>query len=150
MKKVWGILTGIAAGVGAMFFLDPRSGRRRRIHLRDKLLQAKRLTRRQAVAAVSDIGHRLRGAALNTRKALRLSHEEIPDAVLLGRIRTKLGRLVSHPHSVHTTVYNGVVRFDGSLPRSEMGTLLREVQGIPGVKGIQNDLTAYEESEMHP
>lgn len=35
---VWGMLTGLAVGVGGMFILDPQSGRRRRALARDQIV----------------------------------------------------------------------------------------------------------------
>jgi uncharacterized membrane protein len=139
------LLVGGALGALAMYFLDPREGRRRRARTRDKVVHAgKRLNEAGKVTA-RDTVHRAYGVLANARKLF--AHEEVDDAVLVERVRAELGRTVSHPHAVEVAADRGHVTLSGPVLSEEVRALLRCVRGVPGVKAVSDRLTVYESAE---
>lgn len=139
------ILVGGALGALAMYFLDPREGRRRRARTRDKMVHAgKRLNQAGGVTA-RDTVHRARGVLATARKLFE--HDEVSDAVLIERVRAELGRAVSHPHAVVVAADHGHVTLSGPVLSEEARPLLRCVRGVPGVKAVSDRLAVYEDAE---
>jgi hypothetical protein len=64
--------------------------------------------------------------------------EPVPDEKLVARIRSKMGRYVSHPHAVHVEANNGEVTLSGSILAHEASKFLRCVKGIAGVGNVNN------------
>src|ERR1044071_1449127 len=139
------LLVGGALGALAMYFLDPREGRRRRARTRDKMVHAgKRLNEAGRVTA-RDTVHRARGVLATARKLFE--HEEVSDAVLVERVRAALGRAVSHPHALEVAADHGHVTLSGPVLAEEARPLLRCVRGVPGVKAVSDRLAVYEDAE---
>src|SRR5687768_11764203 len=91
-------ISGLAVGAAAMYFFDPRSGRRRRAVARDQLLHALHAAEGSVERLAHDAGNRARGTAARTR---RLVPAEPPaDQRLAARARSALGRLTSHPGAI--------------------------------------------------
>jgi uncharacterized membrane protein len=127
-------LTWSALGAGLMYLFDPNLGRRRRHVLRDKLVHYARKTRDCCDATFRDVYHRTVGLAYETRASF--SHEEVADEVLVERVRSKLGRVVSHPHSVQVCAAEGVVYLAGTVLQDEAENLLSTVKSIRGVRDL--------------
>src|SRR5262245_6596569 len=139
------LILGSALGALAMYFLDPREGRRRRARTRDKVVHAgKRLNEAGKVTA-RDTAHRAYGVLASARKLF--AHEEVDDAVLVERVRAELGRTVSHPHAVGVVADRGHVTLSGPILSEEVRALLRCVRSVPGVKAVSDRLTVYEDAE---
>jgi len=68
--------------------------------------------------------------------------ESVTDEVLVARVRTRLGHVLSHPHEVKVRADNGVVTLEGKLTHAERRLLREEVKAIPGVKRINDQLKA--------
>jgi uncharacterized membrane protein len=105
-------LTAALFGAAGMFLLDPTEGRRRRAVLRDR------------------VAH---GAA-------RLTTREVSDAVLLDRVRTRLGRVVSVPHAVAVSARDGAVTLTGTVSPHEHGRLVLAASLVPGVVDVVDHL----------
>ena len=73
------IFLGGALGALAMYFLDPREGRRRRARTRDKMVHAGKKLNEAGKVTARDTVHRARGVLASTRKLFK--HEEVPDEV---------------------------------------------------------------------
>src|SRR5438105_529181 len=138
------ILVGGALGALAMYFLDPHEGRRRRARTRDKMIHAGKKLNEAGKVTARDTVHRARGVLASTRKLFK--HEEVPDEVLLGRVRAELGRVVSHPHAIEVRSDQGHVTLSGPILAEEVRPLLRCVRHVPGVKAVSDQLTVYEDS----
>jgi hypothetical protein len=133
------MLAGIGIGAGLMYFLDPERGRRRRALARDRLAHVRRLGANAMGSTSRDLAHRASGAAARVRRTLR--REQVDDAVLMERVRSRLGRLVAHPHAVSVTARDGVVTLRGSVQRSEVKRFLRRVGRIRGVRDVISELS---------
>lgn len=144
MRDVLGKIAALAAGAAAMYYLDPQMGRSRRTLLRDRVVGASHI-----------MGRRLRGdaryAADHVKGVLATGHldrmSRSPpqnDAQLRERIRSRLGRLVSHPRAIEVEVDKGVVRLSGAVLAKELDGLLSQVRDMPGVMRVFNALSAHE------
>lgn len=123
-----------ALGAGLMYFLDPNLGKRRRHQVRDRMLSQSRKLKDAADATARDVWHRSIGLAHESRASL--SHEEVSDQVLVERVRSKLGRVVSHPHSIQVCADDGVVCLSGVVLADEAENLLKTVKSVRGVKDV--------------
>src|SRR5689334_14475452 len=143
-----GLLFGAGLGAAAMFLLDPARGKRRRALLRDKLAQATRMTGDCLDVTTRDVTNRTRGWYSEIKS--RLSSEQPDDAVLVDRVRAKLGRVVSHPSAITVMAQNGTVTLTGPVRADEVPHLLSCVKWTAGVQHVNNDLDIHEAAENHP
>src|SRR4051812_46828809 len=88
------LVGGVAMGAGLMYVLDPGRGARRRALLRDRGRRTVRRAGSGIEPTARDVRQRVRGVVAGTRRRWR--RESVGDEVLEARVRTELGRLVSH------------------------------------------------------
>lgn len=143
-RKTTAVIAGLGAalGAGVMYLLDPSHGRRRRALVRDKLNKAGHETADTAGRAARDVKNRAKGLAHETRK--RLEGEEVPDDVLVNRVRSELGHVVDHPGAVTVTALGGRVTLSGHVKPQEVETLAERLAHVAGVEGIENRLEVSE------
>jgi uncharacterized membrane protein len=141
-------LGGLGAGAGLMFLLDPRSGRRRRAHVRDELRHDARSVAAGAGKTVRDVAHRSRGLVARVRAAVR--RRSAPDQVIEGRVRALLGRICSHPGAIDVVSDNGRIQLAGAILESEHHGVVSAVSGIRGVRGISDMLHPHPSAEQVP
>ncbi len=134
----WRWLAGLGAGAGLMYVLDPSSGRRRRALLRDKARHTARLTGDTVRRTVADVRHRAEGLVATTEAVFESG--PVHDAVLVERVRSKLGRLVAHPRAIDVTSHDGVVTLSGPILRHEARRLVRRIAVLPGVRTVEDNL----------
>ena len=75
------LVGGIAAGIAAMFLLDPQDGRRRRALLRDKLGKWSRVAAREARGRSKDLANRTQGLVHDVRTAIPIRAEQPAEPV---------------------------------------------------------------------
>ena len=133
------------AGTGAalMFFLDPSRGNRRRSLVADKTTKFVRLAGRTIVGTAQDVSNRTHGVAALFRS--RFSDEPPSDEVLAERVRSKIGRIVSHPHEIEVSARHGAITLRGHVPRNEVRELLSRVSSIADVEYVRSQLKTYSE-----
>lgn len=148
MNKALTLGAGIGLGTGAMFLLDPDRGKRRRALLRDKIIWAARKTGDAIDTTARDVRNRAHGVAAELQS--KLSGTEIDDGTLRERIRSKLGRVVSHPSAVDVMVENGTVTLRGPILASEVSGTESCVKNVLGVKEVRNELEVHDAAEHHP
>ena len=127
-----------------MYFLDPNRGGRRRALLRDKLARAANKGADAVDATAKDLRHRAEGAVATTRA--RLTTREVPNDVLEARVRSKLGRVVSHPRSIEVEAQDGTVTLRGPILAHEVKPLLRTIRSVPGVSDVHEQLEIHEQA----
>jgi hypothetical protein len=140
--------TGLGIGTGLMFLLDPNQGKRRRALLLDKCYSAARKTGEGVGVTARDLRNRTQGIVSGVQS--RLSSEPVDDSVLVDRVRSKLGRIVSHPKAVNVSSQNGRVVLSGPILTTEVAELLACVNRVSGIKEVINQLDTHDESENHP
>jgi uncharacterized membrane protein len=135
-------------GTGLMYYFDPKDGRARRNRLNDKLVHAGNCFKSGFSKAGRDIRNRTRGVFASARRLF--SFRAWGDEVLAQRVRSQLGRIVSHPGAIEVTAQNGHIGLTGPVLAHEIGHLLGHIHAIKGVKAVENRLDAYDESGQIP
>ena len=139
-RTVW---IGTLLGAGLMALLDPQRGRRRRALLRDKVVRAAGAVGDAARLTWRDLRNRTRGIVAEVRHAA--GGPTVPDQVLAERVRSRIGRLVSHPGAVDVSVSGGRVTLTGSVLESEADRLIAGVKKTRGVEAVEESLSVHAE-----
>ena len=142
MNRGLTLLGGMGLGAALMYLLDPERGRRRRALARDKAVHLAHRTDDALAETSRDLSHRAQGLAATSRA--RFSDEAVPDEVLVARVRSKIGRVVSHPHAIAVTAEQGRVTLSGPVLRDEADNLLAAVASVRGVAGVENGLEVHD------
>ena len=142
------LLLGGAVGALAMYFLDPQSGRRRRARTRDQVVHAARKANEAGKVTARDTAHRAAGLVAGTRRLFQ--REDVGDEALVARVRSSLGRVVSHPHAIEVGASDGHVTLDGPILAHEVRGLLRTVRSVAGVRGVSDRLEVHQDSNGVP
>jgi hypothetical protein len=141
MRKMLTLITGLGLGAALMYVFDPDKGRRRRALARDKadhvLHKAGDLIQRSRRRTINRVTGMLAGVRA------RLTAQRVDDDVLVGRVRSRMGRVVSHPGLIQVTADNGRVALRGRILAIEADALLRCVESVTGVVDVENKLVAY-------
>ena len=141
------VLTGLGLGAGLMYFLDPARGARRRARMRDRLTHASRVTGEAAGATGRDVANRAAGVAARIR-----GNREggVDDSVLRERVRSQIGRAISHPRAIRVDVADGIVSLSGPILMDEVSPLLSAVERVRGVRDVVNQLEEHHEPGRIP
>lgn len=143
MRSKLRFLGGLVAGLGAMYWLDPRIGGRRRALVRDGAFRMRRKLERGVDATLRDIANRVQGGVASLRS--RFGDDSATERVLHERVRSRLGRWVSHPHAIGVTVESGGrVILHGPIMADERAKLVTTLSSIRGVTEIDDRLEAYD------
>jgi uncharacterized membrane protein len=142
------LLTGLSVGAGLMYFLDPERGRRRRALIRNQLTHSAHVGADAIGATSRDVIHRATGAMSRARGVFDRTPAD--DVVLIERVRSQLGRLVSHPHAIDVDVRNGVVTLHGPALQAEVPRLLGAVERVRGVREVVNALDEHKQAGNVP
>jgi uncharacterized membrane protein len=148
MKSELKVLVAAGVGAAAMYYLDPQRGRYRRALVRDGLVHAQHQAGRELGVVRRDARNRFAGVGARLRS--RLDGRPPDDAVLEARVRTCLGRVVSHPGSIGVHAQNGAVRLTGPILEDEVPLVLASVRRVHGVTGLRDDLEVHAEPGRVP
>ncbi|MGH9937003.1 MAG: BON domain-containing protein, partial [Blastocatellia bacterium] len=141
IKRATAAGVALGAGAGLMYLFDPDRGARRRARLRDMATHTINKTGSAAGAASRDLTNRARGFAAQASSILR--SENTDDDTLVARVRSKMGRAVSHPGAIEVSALDGLVKFSGDILAQEVDTLLSCARSAPGVRGLDNQLRIH-------
>jgi hyperosmotically inducible periplasmic protein len=148
-------LPALAAGAAIEFFLDPRSGRRRRTLVRDRARAAVHRRSRQAQRQVRYEA----GKLVRLRYAVRPRREpaaELDDTSLVRKVRSELFRDRTIPKGqISINADRGIVVLRGALDdEAEIARIERATRAIAGVRDVENLLhiagTPSPHSHPHP
>jgi len=131
----------LGAGAGVMYLFDPDRGASRRARLRDRATHTINKTGSAAGAASRDLTNRARGFAAQAGSILRSGDTD--DDRLVARVRSKMGRAVSHPGAIEVRALDGLVRLSGDILAREVDALLSCARSAPGVRGLDNQLRIH-------
>ena len=141
-------LTAAGLGAGAMYFLDPGHGARRRARARNVCAHLTHQTSNAAATTTRDVRHRLQGIVASLRSAVR--YENVDDEVLKERVRSTMGHHVSHSHAVQVGASNGVVTLKGLILEEEAAGLIRTIRRVRGVRQVIDALERHERGARAP
>ncbi|MBM3337150.1 MAG: BON domain-containing protein [Betaproteobacteria bacterium] len=128
---------GIALGALAMYIADPVQGRRRRALIQDKLTHVTHSTSRMMDQTLHDAHNRWSGLQASAIRMISpLQAKPIDDHVLEARVRSRLGRAMSHMREVGVHAHQGAVTLSGNLDSEEQEKVFRLVAAIPGVESV--------------
>ncbi|HEY2975962.1 MAG TPA: SRPBCC family protein [Pyrinomonadaceae bacterium] len=139
---------GIGLGAALMYMLDPDRGSRRRVLVRDKLASAANAMPKAIGVTARDLSNRAEGLASQVTSLF--SSKEVPDEVLVERVRSKMGRVVSHPHAIQVKADHGRVTLSGPILAREVDDLLATVSLVTSVTDVDNQLEAHEQADNLP
>ena len=114
MTSKTSVIGGFGLGAGLMYLLDPDRGRRRRAMVRDRI--SSRIGDSEAFLGKTarDSANRARGLLARTRTRVTPGGR-VSDEVLAERVRSKLGRYVSHPGAIEVDAQRGRVVLRGPI-----------------------------------
>jgi len=149
MKKSAWLCSGMSAGALLMYVFDPQAGRRRRSLLHDKSIHYGRMLREGSLTTLSDVRNRLKGlrAGLGSMTA---GEGDVPDSVLESRVRSRLGRVISHPGWLEVKADHGEVVVAGHIPEREKSRLLATVVAIRGVRKVDEQALITDPDDKVP
>lgn len=137
-------LLGVAAlGAGAMYYLDPDNGRRRRALVADRACSVTNDLRDYMDKQTKRGADQMQGMMARFRS--RLSAPPPSDQQLLGQVRAHLGRVVSYPRAVETDVQQGRVMLRGDVLADEFNLLMAELWSLPGVAAVDSTVSLHTE-----
>ncbi|HKY02084.1 MAG TPA: BON domain-containing protein [Burkholderiales bacterium] len=147
ITSAWAL--GAVMGAATMYLLDPNRGRQRRAQLQDQALKAGRHASQLLDAGVRDLSHRL--SALPHRLQMLVESEHLVDDLrLIERVRSKMGRYVSHPAAIVVSALDGEVILSGSILETEHREAMPALRHVPGVREIVDRLTVYQRADGIP
>ena len=142
MRNNWlTFLIAAGCGAGLMYFYDPRCGRRRRSLARDQMMAAGNRAARQLDRTLKHTRNRMRGIMAETASHFR--HDEPLDDVLVERIRSKMGRVVTSPSAIEVKACDGHVELRGEVQAEEVEALMACIRNVPGVCSVDNQLDIF-------
>jgi uncharacterized membrane protein len=141
-------LTGVGMGAGMAYLFDPIQGNRRRALLRDQVLHGLTKSCAGADATWRDIRHRSYGTMAQMRGMVE--SDDASDEVITARVRSKIGRYVSHPSAIEVKTENSCVCVSGPILAYEVDDLLDAVASVKGVYEVENQLDVHETAENIP
>jgi hypothetical protein len=142
------LLGGAGVGASLMYLLDPDRGRRRRAITRDKAKSVVRHGGDALSRAARDLENRARGTVSVVRT--KWSGDSVGDDVLIARVRTQLGRVVSHPGAIEVGSEQGCITVSGTILKREVDALIEAISKVPGVREIRNELEAHSSADRIP
>jgi hypothetical protein len=139
-----GFFAGLGAGAGLMYLLDPDRGRSRRVRLEEQASSAFHDTMEEAGRTAKNLENRARGVVAKLRSACA-EETPVPDERIEARVRSRLGRVASHPHAIHVEVRSGVATLTGPVQEGEAEKIGEAVRRVKSVQSVENKLEAKPE-----
>ncbi len=148
MGNPFTMLKHIGLGAGLMYLFDPQLGRSRRARMANQLRGTLNELTDTFDEGVRDIRHRAYGTLAEARSGL--TADDADDRVIVERVRSKMGRWVSHPRGIEVSSRGGLVTLRGPILRAEADRLLEVVSGVRGVREVIDRLEVHESPGSHP
>jgi osmotically-inducible protein OsmY len=134
-------LSGILIGLGLAFLLDPDRGAGRRARVRDQAASAGRRLADNLDATARDLRNRARGTAAELGAKFR--RDDVDDETLRERVRSAIGRVVSHPSAIDVDVVDRLVTLRGPVLADEAHDLIATARGVRGVSDVIDQTSVH-------
>jgi len=137
-----GLILSMLGGAAAMYLLDPKDGVNRRAMVRD---QASKLAARASEdlktiqTQINERAHTIQDMVKKMENKVS-ENTAITDEVLVARVRSQMGHVVSNANAIEVTAHNGTVTLSGMALNEEEPRLIATVAMIPGVVHVENRL----------
>jgi uncharacterized membrane protein len=131
----------LGVGAGLMYLFDPDRGACRRARLKDKAIHAINKTGAAAGSVSRDLTNRVHGLAAQAGSVFKSGDAD--DDTLAARVRSRMGRAVSHPGAIEVMARDGVVTLSGDALMREIDALLSSARSTPGVREVNNQLRIH-------
>jgi uncharacterized membrane protein len=141
-------VAGLMLGMGLMYLMDPNSGARRRGMIRGKMSRAMHQTGTSLRKTGEYTANQTQG--FFARMRARFSSENVTDRQLGERVRSAIGRAVSHPSAIQVHAVNGVVTLDGHVLAGELDGLIKKVEQVRGVGRVDSALEVHDSGQSVP
>ncbi len=149
MSKIITFAGGTSIGAALSYLLDSQQGKRRRALARDQLIHIMHRAGGAVKPTARDLRNRAVGVLAESR--LKLFGGDVLDNVLVGRVRARMGRHVSHPGSIEVSADSeGKVTLRGDILAHELEGLIKAVAETPGVAEVRNELTSHKQPDNIP
>src|SRR2546421_8491220 len=139
MNRLCNLMTSFGFGIGAMYYFDPVVGKRRRSLLFDQFNHFLHKAGDAADTTMRDVGNRAYGTLAELRGSISFA-DDASDDILVSRIRSKMGRYISHPSAIEVAVHNGMATLSGPILAHEVDRLLCAIKSVRGVRDVVNHL----------
>lgn len=136
-------------GAGLMYLMEPGRGAGRRARMRDKAASLYNDSADFAGKVQRDLKNRATGMAAEAKSKMK-PEEEVPAEKLEARVRSKLGRVSSHPRAIHVHVSNGRVTLEGPVLADELNGIISAMRSLPGVMEVENRLELHDSAANIP
>jgi hypothetical protein len=136
-----GMLPAAALGAAVMYWMDPDRGKLRRAQLRDRTVHLARSGGRRAQHSAVDLANHAGGLVAELRASVR--SERPSDDVLVQHVRSTMGHVVRHPHRLMVSAERGCIQLRGDVLSDEKDALIRAIEHIPGVCGVEAQLNEH-------
>ena len=146
MKTLTTGVGGFVLGVAAARFLDPRAGARRRAEVVQKSVHAAHKAADAAGKSSRDLRNRSRGLW----HAIFAPEGPVDDAVLVERVRSRLGRVCSHPGALEVSAAGGCVVLRGPVLASEYKQIVEAAACVGGVMALTEELELHKQPDDVP
>jgi BON domain len=138
------MLNGLGLGLSAMYFFDPARGRYRQSLVRGQLTRILNDAEHFVGVGWRDLRNRSSGWIAEMSNS---GSGDTDDQTLENRVRSKLGRIVSHPRAIEVSAQNGNLCLSGSILSSEADAAIQCAQQVPGVHAVENRFQRHESAE---
>lgn len=128
-----------------MYLMDPDRGARRRALARDRARHVFRQASDEIGGTTRNLRQRARGRLAEARTRFE-GEPPVDDEVLSERVRSALGRAVSHPGAIIVTASEGRVRLEGPVLMDEVDALVHAVERVRGVEEVYDELEIHAEA----
>jgi BON domain len=144
MRTVSSAIGGFVLGATVARLLDPRSGARRRAEVLQKSVHTTHEAAEFTGKSLRDLRNRSRGIW----HALFGPRGPVDDAVLVERVRSRLGRVSSHPGAIEVSVSDGCVELRGPVLATEHQQVIDAVADVRGVSRVDDDLQLHKQPDV--
>jgi hypothetical protein len=145
---VGGGMLFFALGMLTMYYFDPRMGRGRRSQCMQQLFRLGRSSGRSMYGMSRHVAGRSKGLVAEAKHLVK--SETLTDRQLCERVRSELGRVVSHPGAIDVVADNGSITLHGKILKRELTGLLSCVHSVRGVDEVVNRLECHDEAGNIP